>query len=69
MMNTIESLLDERQAAEILGLSVRFLQNRRYVGGGPPFVKISARAVRYRPSDLERWVEEHIQSSTAEGAA
>ena len=68
-MNTIESLLDERQAAELLNLSVRFLQNRRYVGGGPPYVKISARAVRYRPSDLERWVEEHLQCSTAEGAA
>lgn len=67
-MNTMEPLLDERQAAEILGLSVRFLQNRRYVGGGPPYVKISARAVRYRPSDLERWVEKHLQLSTAEGA-
>ena len=50
-------LMNEAEAAEFLGLSRRFLQSRRYRRDGPPFVRISCRAVRYRPEDLSRWIE------------
>jgi predicted DNA-binding transcriptional regulator AlpA len=55
-----DRLLREDQAAEYLNLAPRTLQDRRISGGGPPYVKISHRCVRYRLSDLKKWVEEHI---------
>ena len=50
-------LLDERQAATALGLTPRTLQSWRHRGGenAIPFVRISARCIRYRPEDLREW--------------
>jgi predicted DNA-binding transcriptional regulator AlpA len=59
-------LLTEAEAAQAIGFSSRFLQERRFKGGGPPFVKVSARAVRYRPSDLEAWAEARVRTSTSD---
>ena len=59
-------LLTEEQAAAFLGFTPRFLQNRRYLGSGPAFVRIRARAIRYRPEDLEEWVRTQVRSSTSE---
>ena len=52
------TLLDEHQAAQFLGLSVRTLQARRFLSKRPPFVKIG-RSVRYRQDDLEHFVATH----------
>lgn len=60
------ALVDEREAASILCYSVRALQNWRYRGGGPLFVKVSSRSVRYRRCDLTKWVEDRIVSSTSQ---
>jgi len=46
----ISELVNEREAASILCYSVRALQNWRHRGGGPRFVKVSSRSVRYRRS-------------------
>jgi predicted DNA-binding transcriptional regulator AlpA len=59
-------LLTEQEAAAYLKLTRRALQAWRYQGRGPRFVKISARAVRYRPEDLETWVETHLRTSTVD---
>ena len=59
-------LLTEAEAAELIGFSPRFLQERRLRGGGPPYVKISARAVRYRPEDLTAWAAERLRTSTSD---
>lgn len=59
-------LLTEADAAELLGFSPRFLQERRYKGGGPKFVRVSARAIRYRPEDLEVWAAERLRTSTSD---
>ena len=59
-------LVDEVQAAEMLGLSPSFLQARRVRGGGPPFVRISRRCVRYDVEDLKQWAEERKRCSTAD---
>ena len=48
----LDSLLNEREAAKFLGYSTRALQNWRTRGGGPSYVKISVRSVRYRRRDL-----------------
>jgi hypothetical protein len=53
----LEQLLTEQEAAALLGLSVRFLQNRRTRGGGPLYVEISRRCVRYRRRDLIAWLD------------
>jgi len=58
-------LLTTEQAAEFLNRPVRTLEDWRYRGGGPPFVKMG-RAVRYRPSDLEEWVDTRTVESTSE---
>ena len=46
----------EKEAAQITGLSVRTLQARRYFGMPPKFLKLG-RAVRYRLTDLEEYLD------------
>ena len=62
-------LLTESEAARRLGFSPRFLQQRRYTGGGPRFVRISARAIRYRPEDLVEWAADRLRTSTSDPGA
>ncbi|MCJ9430757.1 helix-turn-helix transcriptional regulator [Kordiimonas marina] len=59
-------LINEKEAAAYVGHTVRCLQNWRLRGGGPRFVKVSARSVRYRRRDLEDWIESKLVSSTSE---
>lgn len=61
-----DQLLNEHDAAELLGYSVRTLQKWRVVGGGPKFVKVSARSIRYRVKDLLDWIAERTISSTSD---
>jgi hypothetical protein len=58
-------LLDEKQAAALLKLSVKCLQGWRVRGGGPPFVKLG-RAVRYEVLALEAFVQEAVRRSTSD---
>ncbi len=60
----LDSLLTEREAAAFLRFTPRALQEWRRNGRGPAFVKISARAVRYRLRDLLEWTEERVRHST-----
>lgn len=50
-------LLTTDQAAEYLSISPVTLRTWRCRGGGPAFVKISARSVRYRIADLQAWAD------------
>lgn len=52
-----QELLTERDAAIYLGVSQVFLRKHRREGGGPPFVRIGSRNIRYRVKDLQAWVE------------
>lgn len=61
-------LLTEQEAARSIGFTARFLQARRLSGDGPRFVKVSARAVRYRPADLEEWAAKMLRTP-ASGSA
>jgi predicted DNA-binding transcriptional regulator AlpA len=60
------TLVDEREAASILCYSVRALQNWRHRGGGPLFVRVSSRSIRYRRTDLAKWVEDRIVANTSQ---
>ena len=48
------------------GLSKRFWESRRITGDTPPFIRISARAVRYRWDDVSKWIEARIRTSTSD---
>jgi hypothetical protein len=51
-----ESLLMEVQAAKLLNLSPRTLQNWRITGSGPLYIRVG-RAIRYRRRDLIAWID------------
>ena len=65
----LDKLIDEKAAADFLCYTVRALQNWRCRGGGPKFIKVSSRSVRYCRRDLNEWIEERKISSTAQYAA
>ena len=60
----LDCLINEGEAARFLGYSVRTLQNWRVRGGGPAFVKVSSRSVRYRRRDLNQWADARILTHT-----
>jgi predicted DNA-binding transcriptional regulator AlpA len=57
--------IDENRAAKLLGLSPRTLQGYRVKGGGPPYVKISHKVVRYKVSDLMDWIKTRTRKNTS----
>jgi hypothetical protein len=60
-------LTDKAAGAYIGGIPVGTLRQWRYLGLGPPFVKVGAKHVRYRRSDLDRWLAD--QTVTPPGAS
>ncbi len=54
IVETTQALLNEEAAATFLGLTPRCLQNWRWQGSGPPFLRLSSRAVRYDPVALSK---------------
>lgn len=65
-VDTKPELLTETEAGKRLGFSIRSLQKWRCYGGGPRFIRVSARAIRYRPADLEQWIKDRAKTSTSE---
>lgn len=61
-----DSLLRQEDAATLIGVTPRALEAWRYKGGGPKFVSISKRCVRYRRRDVLAWIEERLRTSTSE---
>jgi len=63
----LEALLTFDQAAEALGISLR--QFRRLVDGGKiAFVKVSERAPRVRPSELQRFLDASVVKYSEEAS-
>ena len=64
-----EELLNEKQAAVVVGMSIHWLRRKRWEGGGPRFCKLgsgSRAAVRYIAADLTDFINSHRKSSTSE---
>lgn len=59
-------LLNTAEAAKYLGVSKAFLERDRWAGARIPFVKIGARAVRYRADDLNAYINSQIRQSTSD---
>jgi predicted DNA-binding transcriptional regulator AlpA len=51
--------------ANRLELSTRTLERYRLMGAGPAFVKLG-KLIRYRPQDVEQWVESQLRKSTSD---
>ena len=64
----MKELLNERQTAALLHVSVKSLQGWRVQGVGPPFVKLG-RCVRYAVPDLEAFVLAALRTSTSDPRA
>ena len=56
-------------AAAYIGVSLKTLQNWRFIGGGPPYLKINSRKTVYDTADLDQWLDERRFTSTADEAA
>lgn len=61
-----EKLLNEKEAAEVLGLSVHWMRRARWAGNGPEFIKIAGGSVRYRPSTIEAFLDARTVKSTSD---
>jgi len=61
-----EALMTEQQAAAFLNVNPRTLQKWRVEGGGPRFVRMSRRCIRYWPKDIREWAQNRRKSSTSE---
>ena len=51
------ALLDDVEVADRLNVSLQTVRNWRGRREGPRFVKLVKRAVRYRPEDVEAFIE------------
>lgn len=63
--NSRSELLNQREAAEFLRISVRTLERWRVEGREPNFVCVGRRRL-YRLADLEDYITAHTVGSTAE---
>lgn len=61
-----DPMLNEHEVAKILNLKVSTLRRWRWQQKGPRFAKFGA-AVRYRRSDVERYIEAQTQSLIGPG--
>jgi hypothetical protein len=53
-----DDLIDSKQLAGWLGVSIQWVEIARHRGLGPPFVRQSARRIRYRRGDVISWLNE-----------
>lgn len=60
---TTSELMRQDEVAKLLNVSPRVLEAWRCRGGGPTFVKISVRCVRYRRDDVERFIADHLTAA------
>ncbi|MEQ8708989.1 MAG: DNA-binding protein [Rhodospirillales bacterium] len=62
----LDRMINENEAADFIGYTTRALQGWRLKGGGPRFIKVSSRSIRYRRRDLIEWADARLRSSTSE---
>ncbi len=65
MRNTnIENLLNESEAGKVLGIAATTLRIGYRYKGLIPFVRMKNKCIRYRPSDLLKFVESRLVKAT-----
>lgn len=64
----MNGVLNQREAADFLGMSEAFWERDRWAGPRIPFIKVGTRAVRYRRKDLEKFLDgQTVRSAEASG--
>ena len=58
-------LLTTKEASKLLGVSTAFLERDRWAGAKIPFIKVGSRAIRYRQSDLDDYINNRVTYSTS----
>jgi len=60
----MQKLLDTKEAAVMLGLSRRTLENWRNgeKNTGPAFIRLSSRCIRYNVDDINNWIASQTES-------
>ncbi len=58
-------LIDEKLAADFLDLTPRSMQGMRQRGGGPRFIRISSRCIRYTRVLLKSYADDRVRESTS----
>jgi predicted DNA-binding transcriptional regulator AlpA len=68
IVSAVERLLREErfppfltieQCSELTGLSQQWLNQARYKGYGPAFIRVGTRAIRYSRETVTRWMMDH----------
>lgn len=60
------TLLNTAEAADYLSVSMAFLERDRWAGARIPFIKVGSRAVRYRLTDLDAYLDSRTRQSTSD---
>jgi predicted DNA-binding transcriptional regulator AlpA len=58
----MDRLLTPRELSALIALAQRTIYNRRATGGDLPPAIILGRRLRFRASDVERWMEKHKEN-------
>ncbi|NMN01327.1 hypothetical protein G1C96_1916 [Bifidobacterium sp. DSM 109958] len=58
-------MLTNAQTAARLGVSVKYLNNMRYSGRGPAFIRLSRRCVVYDAGVVNAWIEANTVRTAA----
>ena len=64
----LDQLITEHEAAGFLNYSTRALQNWRVRGGGPRYIKVSKKSIRYRRRELIDWAQSKLRTSSSQKA-
>jgi hypothetical protein len=62
-------LITSEVASDVIGVTERGLEAWRARGGGPEFVRVSSRCIRYRRIDIKRWADDRLRRSTSDMGA
>lgn len=65
-MTAPTDLLTIQDAADYLRVHRSFLDRRRVAGGGPRYIRMSARVIRYALDDLDAWLASNRRVNTSE---
>ena len=61
-----DALLFTVEVGFLTGLSPRSIEAPRLRGGGPVFIQVTPKAVRYRRRDLDAWLDARVRKSTSD---
>jgi predicted DNA-binding transcriptional regulator AlpA len=59
-------VLTETEAAKVLGISPRSLQQYRLDGKGPPYIQIMDRRIGYDREEVKAWAKARTRRSTSD---